>query len=78
MMTKEQILELADDLLKEYSEEDENGGIWKEYSGTGQEIIHFAQQIRRDTLYEVIHILSSVPNPEANRTAINLITMELD
>lgn len=77
-MTNEEILEVADDLLKEYSEEDEDGGIWKEYSGTVQEIIHFAQQIHRDTLYEIIHILSNVPNPEANRTAINRITMELD
>ena len=77
MITKEEILELADDLLEEW-EADEDGRTWKEYSGTAQEIIHFAQQIRRDTLYEVIHILSSVPNPEANRTAINRITMELD
>ena len=77
MITPEEILELADDLLEEW-EADDDGRTWKEYSGTTKQLIEFAQQIHRDTLYEVIHILSSVPNPEANRTAINRIEMELD
>ena len=77
MMTEEQILEVADEFLEEW-EADEDGRTWKEYTGTTQDIIHFAQQIRRDALYEAIHILSSVPNPEVNRTAMNLLTMELD
>ena len=76
-MTDQQILELANDYLEEW-EADEDGRIWKEYSGTAEKIIHFAQAIRRDALYEAIHLLSNVPNPEANRTAINRITMELD
>ena len=76
-MTNEEILEVADEFLEEW-EADEDGRTWKEYSGTAQDIIHFAQQVRRDTLYEIIHLLSNVPNPEANRTAINRITMELD
>ncbi len=76
-MTEEQILELADDFLEEW-EADEDGRTWKEYSGTSQEIIYFAQQIRRDTLFEMIYLLSNVPNPEANRAAINRIEIELD
>ena len=71
-MTNEQILEVADEFLEEW-EAEEDGKTWVEYSGTAQEIIYFAQQIRRDTLYEIIHLLSNVPNPEENRTAINRI-----
>jgi len=76
-MTNQQILELAKDFLEEW-EADEDGRTWMEFSGTAEKIIQFAQAIRRDALYEVIHLLSNVPNPEVNRTAINRITMELD
>jgi hypothetical protein len=76
MMTNEQILELVRFHFEEGGIRDD--GSCSEYFGTPKDFIEFAQQIRRDTLYEVIHILSSVPNPEANRTAINRITMELD
>ena len=76
-MTKEQILEVDDEFLEEW-EAEEDGKTWVEYSGTAQEIIYFAQQIRRDTLYEIIHLLSNVPNPQANQTAINRIEMELN
>ena len=76
-MTDQQILELANDYLEEW-EADEDGRTWMEFSGTAEKIIHFAQAIRRDALYEAIHFLSNVPNPEVNRTAINRITMELD
>ena len=76
-MTNEQILELANDYLEEW-EADEDGRTWMEFSGTAEKIIQFAQAIRRDALYETIHLLSNVPNPEVNRTAINRITMELD
>ena len=76
-MTDQQILELANDYLEEW-EADEDGRTWMEFSGTAEKIIHFAQAIRRDALYEAIHLLSNVPNPEVNRTAINRITMELD
>jgi len=76
-MTNQQILELAKDFLEEW-EADEDGRTWMEFSGTAEKIIQFAQAIRRDALYEAIHLLSNVPNPEANRTAINRITMELD
>ena len=76
-MTNQQILELAKDFLEEW-EADEDGRTWMEFSGTAEKIIQFAQAIRRDALYEAIHLLSNVPNPEVNRTAINRITMELD
>ena len=76
-MTDQEILELANDYLEEW-EADEDGRTWMEFSGTAEKIIHFAQAIRRDALYEAIHLLSNVPNPEVNRTAINRITMELD
>jgi hypothetical protein len=76
MMTNEEILELVRFHFEEGGIRDD--GSCSEYFGTPKDFIEFAQAIRRDTLYEVIHILSSVPNPEANRTAINRITMELD
>jgi hypothetical protein len=79
MITPEQILELAKTCgFEEFigEKDDETDGVY--YQFWEEQMIDFAQQIRRDTLYEVIHILSSVPNPEANRTAINRITMELD
>jgi hypothetical protein len=75
-MTDQQILELAKDFLEEW-EADEDGRTWMEFSGTAEKIIQFAQAIRRDALYEAIHLLSNVPNPEANQTAINRIEMEL-
>ena len=78
MITNKEILELADEFFEEWEANDQDGNTWKEYSGTSQEIIYFAQQIRKDTFYEIIHLLSSVPNPEANRTAINRIEMELN
>ena len=76
-MTGQQILELAKEFLEEW-EADEDGRTWMEFSGTAEKIIQFAQAIRRDALYEAIYLLSNVPNPEVNRTAINRITMELD
>ena len=75
-MTNEEILELAEEFLEEGGTRDD--GSCCEYYGTPKDFIQFAQAIRRDALYEAIHLLSNVPNPEANRTAINRITMELD
>jgi hypothetical protein len=76
-MTNEEILELANEYLEEW-EADEDGRTWMEFSGTAEKIIQFAQAIHRDALYEAIHLLSNVPNPEVNRTAINRIEMELN
>jgi len=74
-MTEKQILKLADEILEEW-EADEDGRTWKEYSGTSQEIIEFAQQIRKEARNEIISSLKNVPNPEANRSAINRIELE--
>jgi hypothetical protein len=76
MMTNEQILELVRFHFEEGGIRDD--GSCSEYFGTPKDFIEFAQAIRRDALYEAIHLLSNVPNPEVNRTAINRITMELD
>jgi hypothetical protein len=74
-MTEKQILKLADEILEEW-EADEDGRTWKEYSGTSQEIIEFAQQIRKEARNEIISSLKNVPNPEANRSAINRIEVD--
>jgi hypothetical protein len=78
-MTNEQILKLAksykfDEFVGE--KDDETDGVYWEC--WEEQLIEFAQQIRRDTLFEVISILQNVPNPEANRTAINHIETELN
>jgi hypothetical protein len=75
-MTDEGILEMVEDYFKVGGIRDE--GSCSEYYGTTKDFIHFSKQIRRDTLFEVISILQNVPNPEANRAAINRIDIELD
>jgi hypothetical protein len=35
--------------------------------------LKFAQEIRKQTIDEILTSLKEVPNPEANRTAINRI-----
>jgi hypothetical protein len=60
-MTNEQILELAKTcgfIVWECAEE---------------QLLKFAQAIRKETIEEVLTSLKDVPNPEANRTAINRI-----
>ena len=72
-MTNEQILELAKicgfkELTDENSEiDDEYWGCWE------QQLLKFARAIRKETIEEVLTSLKDVPNPEANRTAINRI-----
>ena len=65
-MTEEQILELAETFgitPNKYKV----CIIWKE------ELLKFAQEIRKQTIDEILTTLEEVPNPEANRTAINRI-----
>ena len=67
-MTDEQILELAE---KHFS-------FITEYTATGwiadtEDLLKFAQEIRKQTIDEILTTLEEVPNPEANRTAINRI-----
>lgn len=37
------------------------------------DLLKFAQEIRKQTIDEILTTLEEVPNPEANRTAINRI-----
>jgi hypothetical protein len=37
------------------------------------ELLKFSRAIRKETIEEVLTLLKDVPNPEANRTAINRI-----
>lgn len=77
-MNKEQILELAQEYLEILIADDDELNSPTDFAATQKQLIEFAEAIRRDTLYEVQHILKNVPNPEANRTAINRIEMELN
>ena len=68
-MTNEQILELASNHLRYF----EDGWRGTEWSGTPEQLLKFALAIRKETIEEVLTLLKDVPNPEANRTAINRI-----
>ena len=68
-MTDEQILELAEKLEFCYRDEDD----WRKWKVSSVIILKFAQAIRKETIEEVLTSLKDVPNPEANRTAINRI-----
>ena len=68
-MTNEQILELASQYLR-YFEDSWRGTEW---TGTPENLLKFALAIRKETIEEVLTLLKDVPNPEANRTAINRI-----
>ena len=68
-MTEEQILELAEKLEFCYRDEDD----WRKWKVSSVIILKFAQAIRKETIEEVLTSLKDVPNPEANRTAINRI-----
>jgi hypothetical protein len=70
-MTDAQILKLA-----------ETCGCYRHYSKTAttlywecgeDQLLKFAQEIRKQTIDEILTTLEEVPNPEANRTAINRI-----
>ena len=73
-MTNEQILELAktcgfDDMIGE--KDDETDGVY--YECWEEQLLKFAKEIRKQTIDEILTSLKEVPNPEANRTAINRI-----
>ena len=68
-MTNEQILELAETCgFDSFTGEIEN--FWECWE---EQLLKFAQAIRKETIEEVLTSLKDVPNPEANRTAINRI-----
>ena len=68
-MTNEQIFELAEKLEFCYRDEDD----WRKWKVSPVIILKFVQAIRKETIEEVLTSLKDVPNPEANRTAINRI-----
>jgi hypothetical protein len=68
-MTDEQILELANQHLRYF----EDGWRGTEWSGTPEQLLQFALAVRKETIDEVLTSLKDVPNPEANRAAINRI-----
>lgn len=68
-MTNEQILKLAETCgFDSFTGEIEN--FWECWE---EQLLKFAQAIRKETIEEVLTSLKDVPNPEANRTAINRI-----
>jgi hypothetical protein len=68
-MTEEQILKLAETCgFDSFTGEIEN--FWECWE---EQLLKFAQAIRKETIEEVLTSLKDVPNPEANRTAINRI-----
>lgn len=71
-MTDEQILQLVKEHFEEW-EADEDGYCWVEFAGKPDAYVKFAQEIRKQTIDEILTSLKEVPNPEANRTAINRI-----
>jgi len=71
-MTNEEILQLVKEHFEEW-EADEDGYCWIEFAGKPDAYVKFAQEIRKQTIDEILTSLKEVPNPEANRTAINRI-----
>ena len=73
-MTDEQIFEVAKtcgfiEMIGE--RDDEADGVY--YECWEEQLLKFAQEIRKQTIDEILTTLEEVPNPEANRTAINRI-----
>jgi hypothetical protein len=71
IMTEEQIFKLMEEHFR-------NDNYFIEWAGETKDYLEFAHQIHKQTLEEVISVLQNVPNPEANRAAINRIETELD
>jgi hypothetical protein len=71
-MTDEQLLELAKTCgFGTYTDDD---GTPSDYFDCyAEQLLKFARAIRKETIEEVLTLLKDVPNPEANRTAINRI-----
>ena len=68
-MTNPEILELAKTCgFDSFTGEIEN--FWECWE---EQLLKFARAIRKETIEEVLTSLKDVPNPEANRTAINRI-----
>ncbi len=73
-MTIEEILKLAEtcgfDTFVGEKDDGTNSDYWECWE---EQLLKFAQEIRKQTIDEILTTLEEVPNPEANRTAINRI-----
>jgi hypothetical protein len=71
-MTNPEILKLAKTCgFGTYTDDD---GTPSDYFDCyAEQLLKFAQAIRKETIEEVLTSLKDVPNPEANKTAINRI-----
>jgi hypothetical protein len=70
-MTDEQILELANSCdFDRHISKATNSTYWE---CDEEQLLKFAQEIRKQTIDEILTSLKEVPNPDANRTAINRI-----
>jgi hypothetical protein len=69
-MTNEEIIQIAHKYLYHY---DTELGQWELNEESIEDIMEFARAIRKQTIDEILTSLKEVPNPEANRTAINRI-----
>lgn len=73
-MTNKEILELAKscgmDNFTGRTDEDKLSPYWECWE---EQLLKFAQEICKQTIDEILTTLEEVPNPEANRTAINPI-----
>ena len=75
MMTEEEMFKVLGEYFRLCPIHD---NYFIEWAGETKDYLEFAQQIRKQTLEEVISVLQNVPNPEANRAAINRIETELN
>jgi len=70
-MTDEQILQLAETCECDRHISKTTNDIYWECDE--EDLLKFARAIRKQTIDEILTSLKEVPNPEANRTAINRI-----
>ena len=74
-MTNEKIFELME---KHFHLCPIHDSAYIEYVGKESDFLKFAEAIHKQTLKDMISVLQNVPNPEANRTAINKILNHIE
>lgn len=74
-MTEEQIFQLIKDCLPENLCYYQDGGLSNrcKIEGTLDDVFKFIKSIRKKTMEDILASLKNVPNPDANRSAINRI-----
>lgn len=73
-MTNEQIFEL---MKKHFRLCPVHDIAYIEWIAETEDVLRFSKAIRKETIEEILTLLKDVPNPEANRTAINRIEWAL-